>query len=514
MTTIICPEQQVKKETLVSLLRDTFARQGHKEAISFLRGGNTETSLSYERLDRDSDAAAQIFCEMGLSKGDCAGIFLPKCLPWVVSHIAILKIGAICVPLNPGFKSDEVRYFLGQTGPGLVIAGVEQARIIGEIDPDLPLIHVDPAKPYESPARSGGEARFESTEGVDLGDPGMIVFTSGTTGRPKGAVLTQGNLGHDARNVTGIWEIGADDRFCHALPLFHVHGLCFGLHSCLVAGATTIMLDSFDPRVVLDTLSRKDTTMFMAVPTMYSKLIQNHPPEKTDYSHLRLLTSGSAPLLEKDFERITDIFGKEPVEREGMSETLMNFSNPPRGKRKPGSIGLPLPHLDVRIVDPDTFEDAPAGESGEIWLKGPAVTPGYWNNPEETARAFRDGWFRTGDLGRRDEDGYYYLTDRLKHIIISGGENISPKEVESVINSDDDVLECAVVGIPDETWGEIVAAAVAVGPGSSLTPEDVKAACKKSLLDWKCPRRILIVDELPKNQMGKVLRDRVSELFE
>ncbi len=301
--------------------------------------------------------------------------------------------------------------------------------------------------------------------------------------------------------------------FCHALPLFHVHGLCFGLHTALLAGASIVMLDSFNPAVVLDVLSRKDTTMFMAVPTMYGRLLERRPPAKTDYSHLRLLTSGSAPLLEKDFERITRTFGNEPVEREGMSETLMNFSNPICGRRKPGSIGLPLPHLRVRIVNPDTFDDVRHGQIGEIWLKGPAITPGYWQNPGETERAFEDGWFRTGDLGRQDEDGYYYLTDRIKNIIISGGENVSPKEIEMVINSDDAVLESSVVGIPDETWGEIVAAAVVVKPGFTLTAEQIKALCRNRLLDWKCPKLILIIDSLPRNRMGKVLTDEVKRLF-
>jgi len=191
----------------------------------------------------------------------------------------------------------------------------------------------------------------------------------------------------------------------------------------------------------------------------------------------------------------------------------MNFSNPVRGTRKPGSIGLPLPYLQVRIVNPDSFQDVAQGEVGEIWLKGPAITPGYWKDPGETARAFVDGWFRTGDLGRRDEEGYYYLTDRLKNIIISGGENISPREIELAINAHKDVLESCVVGIPDETWGEIVAATVAVKPDSKLDPEGIKGLCRERLLSWKCPKKVRIVDELPKNRMGKVLRDKVKELF-
>jgi malonyl-CoA/methylmalonyl-CoA synthetase len=233
-----------------------------------------------------------------------------------------------------------------------------------------------------------------------------------------------------------------------------------------------------------------------------------------DFSHMRLWTSGSAPLLVKDFERIKKVFGEEPVEREGMTETGMNFSNPLRGTRKAGSIGVPLPNLEVRVVNPETLVDVEPGKTGELWLKGPSITPGYWRKPEETAKAFRGGWFRTGDLGRVDDDGYYYLTDRIKHIIISGGENISPKEVETVINQLDGVAESSVVGIPDEKWGEKVVAAVTTKPGSMLTDREIQTYCKTHLHNWKCPKKIVLVDELPKNRMGKILKEEVRDLFE
>jgi malonyl-CoA/methylmalonyl-CoA synthetase len=226
-----------------------------------------------------------------------------------------------------------------------------------------------------------------------------------------------------------------------------------------------------------------------------------------------LWTSGSAPLLVKDFEKINRAFGKAPVEREGMSETGMNFSNPLQAKKKPGSIGLPLPGLEVRIVNPVTFQDVKPGETGEIWLKGPAVTPGYWQKPEETAKAFVNGWFRSGDLGRKDDEGYYYLTDRLKHIIISGGENISPKEVESVINRFEGVAESSVIGLPDDQWGEKVAAAVVTRPEFKGKPEDIRQFCKQHLHNWKCPKEILLVETLPRNTMGKVLKEELKKLF-
>jgi malonyl-CoA/methylmalonyl-CoA synthetase len=247
---------------------------------------------------------------------------------------------------------------------------------------------------------------------------------------------------------------------------------------------------------------------------MYAKLIEYIGDKAFDFGQMRLWTSGSAPLLTKDFERIHRTFGQEPVEREGMSETGMNFSNPLRGKRKPGSIGLPLPGLEVRIVDPATAIDVTAGRTGEIWLKGPGISPGYWRKPAETAEAFENGWFKTGDLGHIDEEGYYYLTDRIKHIIISGGENVSPKEIEAAINKVQDVTESSVVGVHDEKWGEKIVAAVVKKPDSDVNADRIQVMCKKHLHDWKCPKEVVFVDELPRNTMGKILKEEVKNFFE
>jgi malonyl-CoA/methylmalonyl-CoA synthetase len=507
------PKGTIKKETLISLLCQTLKRMGQERAITFVRNGIEETYISFQELDRDSDSMGHSFLEMGVRKGDCVILFLPKSVDWVVSHLALQKIGAISIPLNPALRKGEAEFYFQETRPTMAVVGVDQEEIVRSIDPNLAITRMVTEEPYKSLIRSGDASFIDIPEDVGLEDPGIIMFTSGTTGRPKGAVLTQGNLSHDAQNVVGVWEMRSSDTLCHALPLFHVHGLCFALHTSLLAGVTTVMLDSFKPEWVLDILSNKDCTMFMAVPTMYTKLLESSPDLHRDFTHLRLMTSGSAPLLEKDFVRIKEVFRKEPVEREGMSETLINFSNPVHGTRKPGSIGLPMPYLQVRIVHPETFEDVAQGEIGEIWLKGPGITPGYWRRADETEQAFEEGWFRTGDLGSKDEEGYYYLTDRIKNIIISGGENVSPKEVERIINSNNDVVEACVVGIPDETWGEIVVAAVVVIPESRLTPDTIRALCKESLLDWKCPKRVLFLDELPKNRMGKVLVDRVRRFF-
>ncbi len=504
-------------ETLRDCFAGSFLSHGEKPAIAFLREGVLETGLSYGDLDRDTNQMAHTLLTRGVRKGDRVILYLPKSLAFVAAHLAVQKIGAICVPLNPGFTHSEMIYLLDDTEANLVIVGTEQEAILREIDPALNRITIPTERSYQD--LGFFRSAPDSPPGVDIGpdNPGLIIYTSGTTGQPKGAVLTQGNLVHDARNIIHIWEISEPDVVCHALPLFHIHGLCFALHTALMAGAHIIMLDRFDPETVIEVLSRRQgdyvCTVFMAVPAMYGKLMDVMGGMRPDFSHMRLWTSGSAPLLVGDFERIKEVFGKEPVEREGMTETGMNFSNPVRGTRKPGSIGVPLPGLEVRVVNPETLVDVEPGHTGELWLKGPSITPGYWRKPGETAKAFRDGWFRTGDLGRVDDDGYYYLTDRIKHIIISGGENISPKEVETVINRLDGVAESSVVGIPDEKWGEKVVAAVVAKPGSMLAEQEIQAYCKTHLHAWKCPKQIVFTDALPKNRMGKILKEEVRDLF-
>jgi malonyl-CoA/methylmalonyl-CoA synthetase len=455
--------------------------------------------------------------EIGLKKGDRVILFMPKSIEQVILHLGIQKVGAISVILNPGFKKDEMGFFLKDTGAKIVFVGKKEEALIRSIDEKILTFFIDTETPFtEDKLFPKSSNQICDAEG-SIHDPAILIYTSGTTDQPKGAILTQQNLIQDAKNIIQIWEITERDVVCHALPLFHIHGLCFALHTSLIAGVKMVMCDEFSPDTVIDILSRQEgelaCTMFMGVPTMYLRMIERMGGEKGDFSHIRLLASGSAPLLSKDFERIKEVFGKEPVEREGMSETGMNFSNPLRGIRKPGSIGIPLPNVEVRIVNPETLQDVKPGKVGEIWLKGPNVSPGYWRRPLETEASFVNGWFRTGDLGKGDEDGYYYITDRLKHIIISGGENISPKEIESVINHHQKVSESCVVGIPDEKWGEKVVAAVVLKPGVTLTVQEIQNHCRQHLLAWKCPKDVFFLEELPRNKMGKVMKEIVTKFI-
>ena len=500
---------------LRDLLMQSSLAQGEKTAIRFLREGKAETEISYKKLDRDSNRMANYFLDLGVARGDRIIFYIQKSLAFVIAHLALQKIGAIGIPVSTGLKQSEMRYLLEDTEANVVLSGPEQETIVKEIDPRITTVVIHTERPYQELDFFRSSPDTVPQVEIKAEDPSLIVYTSGTTGKPKGAILTQRNLVHDARNLIDIWEITESDVVCHALPLFHVHGLCFELHTALIAGAHVIMFDRFSAEEVIAVLAKRDgadaCTVFMAVPAIYTRLMDYMGGKKLDFHHMRLMTSGSAPLLAKDFHRIKDIFGKEPVEREGMSETGINFSNPLHGIKKPGSIGLPLPDLEVKIVDPESGSEVVPGQPGEVWLKSPSITPGYWRKPEETKKAFDNGWFKTGDLARVDEDGYYYLTDRIKHIIISGGENISPKEVENVINQIDGVAESSVVGVPDEQWGEKVVAAIVVKPGSNIAPHEIQAFCRSHLHDWKVPKKIHFMKELPKNKLGEVLKEEVKK---
>ncbi|MGH9041835.1 MAG: AMP-binding protein, partial [Acidimicrobiia bacterium] len=342
-------------------------------------------------------------------------------------------------------------------------------------------------------------------DGLDLdagapGDPALLGYTSGTTGAPKGAVLSHANLLATASAVRLAWRWSGDDRLVLALPLFHMHGLAVGLHGTLLAGSSVVLLPRFDTDAVLDAIGHHDATLFFGVPTMYSRLASS--PRLGELARLRLCVSGSAPLPPAIFERVAAGCGHEPLERYGMTETGMNVSNPHDGPRRPGTVGFPLPGVELRL--------AGGGTAGEILLRGPNVFSAYWRNAAATEDAFEDGWFHTGDVGELDGDGYLRIVGREKELIITGGLNVYPREVEDVLLTHPAVAEVAVGGVPDEEWGEVVTAWV-VPAGDPPGEGRLRAHAAEELAAFKCPRTIHFVDSLPRNTLGKLLRHQLGK---
>ncbi|MGH9036527.1 MAG: AMP-binding protein, partial [Acidimicrobiia bacterium] len=345
------------------------------------------------------------------------------------------------------------------------------------------------------------DAGASGTVGPDLdaaapSDPALLGYTSGTTGAPKGAVLSHANLLATTEAVRLAWRWDAGDRLVLALPLFHLHGLGVGLHGTLLAGASVVLLPRFDTDAVLDAARDHEATLFFGVPTMYSRLAAS--ARLGELARLRLCVSGSAPLPPAVFERVAEGSGQEPLERYGMTETGMNVSNPYDGERRPGTVGVPLPGVQLRL-----------GTGGEILLRGPNVFSGYWRDPAATDDAFEDGWFRTGDIGDLDDEGYLRIVGRARELIITGGLNVYPREVEDVLLTHPAVAEVAVAGVADEEWGEVVTAWV-VPAGEAPDAQELLAHAAQELAAYKCPRAVHFVDALPRNALGKLLRHQLG----
>jgi malonyl-CoA/methylmalonyl-CoA synthetase len=345
----------------------------------------------------------------------------------------------------------------------------------------------------------------ELLDGQDNNDTAVIIYTSGTTGRPKGAEITHGNLQSNLDALHAAWGWRADDVLLHVLPIFHVHGLFVALHGALHAGATTLLMREFNAGRTLEILSSGKCSVFMAVPTIHARLLDVPDAVHYDLSHLRLITSGSDRLPDDVFTGFQKTFGYTLLERYGMTETGMNCSNPLNSERRLGSVGLPLPGVQVQIVNPDNDHVLMDGEIGEVQLRGPNVFKGYWKQPDKTAASFSaDGWFRTGDLGFRESDGYITLCGRSKDLIISGGLNIYPPEVERVLMEHPSVAACAVIGCPDREWGEKVTAVVVLSQAEITTGDELIRFCRERLAPYKSPKFIVFRNDLPRNAMGKV----------
>jgi malonyl-CoA/methylmalonyl-CoA synthetase len=410
----------------------------------------------------------------------------------VVAHIAALRLGLVVVPANTAYRKAEIAHLINDARPAAAVIGDDEARgWVSELAPGAVVVGPDVDLP------PGPVPRMDQAAAAD---PAMIGYTSGTTGRPKGAVLTHGNLLAGVEAVRLAWRWTAADRLILALPLFHMHGLGVGLHGTLVTGGSAVLLPRFDADEVIASVAGEQATMFFGVPTMYSRLVEAEGAAAL--GALRLCVSGSAPLDPDLHRRMFERTGQVVLERYGMTETVMLVSNPYEGERRPGSVGWPLPGVELRLRGD--------GDTGEILVKGPNVFAGYWDRPEATAEAFdAGGWFATGDIGRW-EDGYLRIVGRQKELIISGGFNVYPREVEDVLVAHPGVAEAAVVGMPSAEWGEIVVAAVVRAPGDHTESDLLMAWCRDRLAPFKCPRRVSFVAALPRNALGKVLRDQVT----
>ena len=465
--------------------------------------------LSYAELARAAAQVASLLRGEGVRPGDRVAVMLPNVAAFPVLAYGTLAAGAVVVPMNPMLKGREVAHYLSDSGARLMFAwepaAAEAAKGAAETG-----ARVIPVADADAAALRTGEPLIGWAD-ADDDDDALILYTSGTTGTPKGAQLTHGNLRRNAElTARTLIRTGPDDVIMGCLPLFHSFGLTCGLNAALISGACLTLLPRFDPAAALEMIARDRVTVFEGVPTMYAAMLHNPARDQADLSSLRVCVSGGAAMPVEVLRGFEEAFGCMILEGYGLSETSPVASfNHPDSQRKPGSIGTPIEGVEMRLVDPDG-KDVPPGEVGEIAIRGHNVMKAYWKRPEATAEAIPDGWFRTGDLARTDSDGYFFIVDRKKELIIRGGYNVYPREVEEALYEHPSVAEVAVVGIPHDSLGEEVGAAVALKPGLSATPEELQAFAKERVAAYKYPRRVWLVDQLPKGPTGKILRRSVK----
>jgi malonyl-CoA/methylmalonyl-CoA synthetase len=483
----------------------------------------TETGLHYSwsDLERGTAMIANLLQSLGLEEGARVAVQVEKSVEAMMLYLATLRAGYVFLPLNTAYQKAEIEYFVGNAEPAVVVCTPANFGWISKIAFQAGTRHVftlgdDRSGSLLERAARQSDQHVPVTSNED--DLAAILYTSGTTGRSKGAMLTHGNLLSNAQVLKDYWGWKEGDVLIHALPIFHVHGLFVALHGALLNGSRILWFGKFDPKKVIERFP--DATVFMGVPTLYVRMLAESRLNKVVCRNMRLFISGSAPLLLETFNEWQERTGHTILERYGMSETIMLTSNPYRaedGERRGGTVGFPLPGVGVRVRD-DQGNEVPAGEIGGIQVQGPNVFKGYWRMPEKTKEEFtQDGWFRTGDVGRIDERGYVTIVGRSKDLIISGGYNVYPAEIEGYINDMPGVAESAVVGVPHPDFGEVGVAIVIPKPDAQVDGEAIIAALKSQLANFKIPKRCFVVQELPRNTMGKVqknlLRDEHKTLF-
>ena len=473
------------------------------------------TSLTYGALFERSGAAANALVALGVEPGDRVAAQVDKSTDMIVLALACLRAGAALLPLNTAYTLAELEYFLGDAQPALIVCRPDSLEPIRALAAKLGLNAVESlgvARDGTCAERIAGAAADFETIARGPHDLAAILYTSGTTGRSKGAMLTHENLSSNALTLVDCWRFTSADRLIHALPVFHTHGLFVAVNVALMSGATMIFQSRFDPEAVLRAMPQ--ATSLMGVPTFYTRLLDCPGLTREACRRMRLFVSGSAPLMAETHAEWRRRTGFSILERYGMTETNMITSNPYDGERRAGTVGFALPGVQVRISEAETGAPVPDGEIGVIEVKGPNVFRGYWRMPEKTAQEFRaDGFFVTGDLAQVDRDGYIHIVGRAKDLVISGGFNVYPKEVESEIDAIDGVLESAVIGVPHADFGEGVTAVVVLRPGAALDEPTILAALSSRLAKFKAPKRVFVVDTLPRNAMGKVQKAALREAY-
>jgi long-chain acyl-CoA synthetase len=469
------------------------------------------SELTYRDLNEASARVAGLLRERGVRPGDRVGIMMPNVAEFPVLYYGVLRAGGVVVPMNPLLKAREVAYYLGDSGARLVFAwpAVADDAQVGAKEADAGCIVVDPATAWDS---TGGRVQPDEVATRNDDDTAVILYTSGTTGQPKGAELTHANLGRNTEIVASPQLFGVTERdvIFGGLPLFHSFGQTCTMNAAVLCGACLTLLPRFDPDRVLEIIERDRVTIFAGVPTMYAALLHHPDRDRYDVSSLRLCVSGGAAMPVEVMRAFEQTFGCIVLEGYGLSETspVASFNHADR-ERKAGSIGTPIAGVQMRVAD-DQGSGVPTGEVGEILIRGHNIMKGYWNMPEATRAAVRDGWFHTGDMGRVDEDGYYFIVDRKKDLIIRGGYNVYPREVEEVLHEHPAVAEVAVVGVAHPELGEEVGAAVTLKAGARATPEEIRDFVKKQIAAYKYPRVVWFVDALPKGPTGKILKREIK----
>jgi len=507
-----------ENHNLFAALRAAFPSDLDSTAIECADG--EALAYSWRDLERATAMLANLLASLDLPAGARVAVQTEKSVEALMLYLAVLRAGFVYLPLNTAYQAGEIEYFVGNAEPSVVVCSGKNFGWVSKIAFKAGTAHVFTLNEDRS-----GSLLDRAVHHSDVHEPAVknaddlaaILYTSGTTGRSKGAMLSHANLLSNARTLKDYWHWQAGDVLIHTLPIFHVHGLFVASHGALLNGSKMIWFARFNPQAVLARLA--DATLFMGVPTLYVRLLAEAGLTRAACKNMRLFISGSAPLLIDTFNEFRERSGHTILERYGMSETLMLTSNPcdpADGERRGGTVGFPLPGVSLRVCDDNG--ELPAGVVGGIEVRGPNVFQGYWRMPEKTRQEFSaDGWFKTGDVGRVDADGYVTIVGRSKDLIITGGYNVYPAEVEAVLNDLPGVAESAVIGVPHADFGEAVLAVVVAKGGETLDPATLVAALKSKIAGFKVPKQVFVVDELPRNAMGKVqkklLRDQHQALF-